>query len=122
MKRRINSRWLQREAPKVGERFANQLRTKAGSYPYRSSERNQLIAQAKEFEHEQALESMRFIEEVLTGRWTKNWSKDLNATPTELFAQLREWVDTDKSWENPYLDGWEWSDKVSGGWTKASKK
>lgn len=122
MKKRFDPRWLQRVAPKVGKRFANHLRIKAESYPYRSFERNQLTAQAKEFEREQVLESMRFVEEVLTGRWTKDWGKGLNETPTELFEQLREWVDPESEkdesgWESPYIDGLKWSNKVSGGWT-----
>ena len=121
MEKRIKPRWLQGMAPKVGKQVANHLRIKAESYSYHSFERKQLIAQAKEFEHEQMFESMRFVEEVLTGRWTKDWSKDFNETPDQLFKQLQRWIDLESEengsgWENPYIDGLKWSNKVSGGW------
>ena len=121
MEKRVKPRWLQRIAPKVGKQVANHLRNKAESYSYHSFERKQLIAQAKEFEHEQMFESMRFVEEVLTGRWTKDWGKDFNETPDQLFKQLQQWIDLESEengsgWENPYIDGLKWSNKVSGGW------
>ena len=94
---------------------------KAESYPYHAFERSQLIAQAKEFEHEEMFASMRFVEEVLTGRWTKDWGKDFNETPDQLFKQLQQWIDLESEKneigrENPYIDGLKWSNKVSGGW------
>ena len=121
MEKRVKPRWLQRIAPKVGKQVANHLRNKAESYSYHSFERKQLIAQAKEFEHEQMFESMRFVEEVLTGRWTKDWGKDFNETPDQLFKQLQRWIELESEengsgWENPYIDGLKWSNKVSGGW------
>ena len=123
MKKRLSPRWLQRVAPKVGKQVADHLRIKAESYPNRSLERNHLIAQAKEFEFDQGLESMRLVEEVLTGRWTKDWGKDFNKTPNQLFEQLQRWLDLESEkdesgWENPYIEGLKWSNKVSGGWTK----
>ena len=121
MEKRVKPRWLQRVAPKVGKQAANHLRVKAESYPYHAFERSQLIAQAKEFEHEEMFASMRFVEEVLTGRWTKDWGKAFNETPAQLFKHLQQWIDLESEKneigrENPYIEGLKWSNKVSGGW------